>query len=167
MKKYKQQGVAIFAMILIIVAIATAVSFLILRQGETNNLLNNMTISNTVVAQASLIRSSVLACPLEYPSGNNGTGFNVSYPKAITPVNAVDLVCPGASANLWTLNDGASSPVAPNGFGQWTYINNSSGIKISLVASTDRIQNLSTIVTRLGPQAIIINGNTLEWTIKS
>jgi hypothetical protein len=162
----KQQGFSILAIILMMVVLVTAVSFLFVKDTDINNTMINSTISHTVVAQAGIVRSRVLACGIEYPTGNNGTAFRVQYPAATVAINISALTCPGAAnANLWTLMDGLTLPQTVSGFNSWQYTNDAASMRLTLTAtSADRISMLPTLVTALGVGASSA-GNTLTWIL--
>lgn len=162
----KQQGFGVLVIILTLVIIISLISFVALRGTDSNNLLANSSISNNIVAQASLIRSRILACAIEYPAGNNGTSYRPQYPAASTATNVSNLNCPGANANIWTLLDGLNYPKDVDGFGNWQYINDGTSLRIFII-TTDSNRNiiLQKIASTLGPQSFVSNGNTLNWTI--
>lgn len=162
----KQAGFGVVAMILTIIGILAVISFFVFRGTDTSSVLNNAAITNNIVSQASIIRSRILSCAIEYPTGDNTTGFKPQYPGATSAVNVSTLTCPGANnANIWTLLDGVTTPLAVNGFNNWQYINDSTNIRISITATTtEKTSLLPTIANMLGSQASI-NGSTLTWNI--
>lgn len=88
-----------------------------------------------LVAQANLVRQKISQCAVEFPAGDNGTGFHPSYPA--TPVSGLvsDLACPGAPVganNLWTGTDGTFLPRPPTGFTAWTYVNDATSVRIQI-----------------------------------
>lgn len=169
--KYKKQaGFGIVAMIVTIVGILSVISFFALRGTDTSAVLNNSAITNTIVAQAGVIRARILSCSIEYPTGNNATGFRPQYPAATSAVNVSTLTCPGAgNANIWTLLDGVSAPISVNGFNAWQYVNDGTSMRIMITATTpEKIGLLPTLVTMLGSnQASVATtpANTLVWVI--
>lgn len=154
-------------MILTLVIIISLISFVALRGTDSNNLLANSSINNNIVAQASLIRSRILACAIEYPNGNNGTAYRTQYPAATSAINAANMTCPGANnANVWTLLDGLDYPKDVDGFGNWQYINDGTSLRIFIVTTnTTRNILLPTIAGSLGNQSFVSNSNTLTWTL--
>lgn len=169
--KYKKQaGFGIVAMIVTIVGILSVISFFALRGTDTSAVLNNSAITNTIVAQAGVIRARILSCSIEYPTGNNGTGFRPQYPAATTAVNISELTCPGANnANIWTLLDGVTTPIGVNGFNTWQYVNDGTSLRIMITATTpEKISLLPSLVTMLGAAQTSIAttpANTLVWVI--
>lgn len=167
MNNNKQRGFGILGLVLTMVVLIASVSFMILKGTDTSNVLNTTSVTNTLVAQAGLIRSRILACGIEYPAGNNGTSYRTQYPAGTAATNASALTCPGAAnANIWTLLDGLNAPNTVSGFGNWQYYNDGTNMRITIVANTqDRINMLNTLVRMLGPQASITGGNTIVWIL--
>lgn len=167
----KQRGFGILAVILTIVVLIGFVSFVTFKKSDSSNLISNTNTINTLVSQASIIRSRILACGIEYPTGNNGTTYRVQYPAATTLTDISNLTCPGANnANIWTLLDGLSAPLQINGFNNWQYINDGSGMKLSITAvNVNKGSLFPQITTALGSgQASYNNLDTipiLTWKI--
>ena len=162
----KQSGFGLIIMLLIAITfiIVLAVS---MRDGTNLSLMmGNNNIVQMEVAQASLIRARILQCGTDYPTGNNGTTYNINYPSASTATNVSALICPGNSTNLWAQSDGVTMPAGLSGFGQWQFANDASGMRLTIGASTTNTTNLlSTIAISLGSQASV-SSSTLTWTIK-
>lgn len=94
---------------------------------------------SSINAQANLVRQTLTQCAIDYPSGDNGTGFNIAYPAATTATALTGLQCPGAPVgftDFWGGRNGVFEPVAPAGFGSWTYTNNATGVSLSISASS-------------------------------
>lgn len=118
-----------------------------------------------VAGQAALIRSRILQCAIEYPSGNNGTGFRVSYPAAAAITNVSALTCPGSGVGLWNMSDAVEMPPTIEGFNVWRYVNDATSMRIQIVASnSDTTALLSSIATKLGAQSSY-SGSTLTWIL--
>ena len=126
---------------------------------------------NTILDQYTTIRTRVISCGINYPSGNNGTGFHIRFPA--TPVSTLvsDMVCPGQTLanNLWTGVGGLTAPVPPAGFSPWIYTNDGTSIRISLTATvgtTDlqAMRVLNATATKLGSIATVV-GPVLTITL--
>ncbi len=90
-------------------------------------------------AQANMTRQVLTQCALDYPSGDNGTGFTIAYPAATAATALTGLQCPGAPAgfkDFWGGRNGVFEPVAPSGFGAWTYLNNATGVSLTITAAS-------------------------------
>lgn len=165
----KQAGFSVLAMLLVVIAMMSAIAFFTLSGGDTTNAVNNSTITNRLVAQASIIRSRILACAIEYPQGNNSTGFRAQYPAATTSTDISTLTCPGANnANLWTLLDGLSPPPVLVGFTNWSYTNDSSSLRITIQPTTVDTKNaMLNIVNSLGVNQTTYakETTTLTWVL--
>lgn len=119
-----------------------------------------------VVAQANLIRTKVSKCVIDYPSGNNGTGFHLPYPGASSLVNASTLTCPGSSANLWTSGDAILLPATPIGFDAWGYINDATSVRISIQSSDISYGTcMSKALGKFGADEATLVGDTLTIQI--
>lgn len=163
-----QKGYSVLAVLLMTAVLITAVSFVAFGRADPTNVISNSAVTQTVTAQAGIIRSRILACGIEYPTGNNGTIYRTQYPSGITATNVATLTCPGAAnSNIWTLLDGVTPPNRVNGFGIWQYTNDATNMRLTLVANNpDRIALLPTLVTLLGSaQTTIVGGNTLSWVL--
>jgi hypothetical protein len=128
-------------------------------------------VRDDLVQQAELIRSKLIACSLNYPAGNNGTGIRVTYPA--TPVNLEvgDLACPGApvgSTALWSGSDGIYAPKLLIGFSTWKFSNDSSSMRIAITINspTPSVQaGLQSAALKLGGQASTTANSVLTLTI--
>lgn len=166
--KYKKQaGFGVLAMLLIVIAMMSAIAYFTLSGGDTTNVINNSNITNRIVSQASIIRSRILACGIEYPQGNNGSGFRAQYPAATTAVDIALLTCPGANnANLWTLLDGLSSPPVLAGFSNWSYVNDGTSLRITIQpTNTDGKNAMPNVVSSLGANQASYTAGVLTWTL--
>ena len=88
--------------------------------------------------QGDTIRARVVDCATAYPNGDNGSGFAPAFPAAATARSVDVLTCPGAPVAqqaLWSGGDGVFAPGPVTGFGGWQYVNDASGIRITLVAA--------------------------------
>lgn len=161
----KQSGLGIL-IVLIMAAVLSGVLAAVLAGGANSaSMVSNNNASQTIAAQAGLIRSRILQCSTAYPSGNNGTGFRATYPAGVTTVNVSTLVCPGSALNLWNQSDGVFMPSPPAGFNAWQFTNDATSMRLTISASTaDRIAILPAIANLLGPQASV-SGSTLTWML--
>lgn len=161
----KQQGYGILAVVIMTVVLGTVLAASMVGGTSTTSMLSNNNVAQTITAQAGLIRSRILQCGTEYPSGNNATGFRVTYPAAAAITNVSALTCPGSALNLWTQSDGVFMPTVPSDFNAWQYTNDVTSIRLSITSTTtDRTAILPTIARILGAQALVA-GSTLTWTI--
>lgn len=122
---------------------------------------------NAVIAT----KSKILTCYMLYPSGDNGTGFNIPFPAATTETDISLLTCPGdpsANQNLWTGNNGVFIPKLPNGFTGPVYKNDASGIyiKISCDGTTERLDVMQKVAAKFDPSEASLVGNDLTVWIK-
>jgi hypothetical protein len=120
---------------------------------------------DAVVAQASLIRSKLLACTMTYPGGNNGLGFRLAFPAAPTGGLVADLLCPGTGTNinkpLWSTSDGIYAPRTLNGLSAWSYAHDAASIRIRISATGSGnvpTAALNNAALRYGAQASVSNG---------
>ena len=125
----------------------------------------------SIINQYQIIRSRIISCAIQYPGGNNGTGFHIQYPATPTGNLVSNLTCPGQSGsnNLWTGTGGSQLPLVPPEFNNWTYVNDATSIRISLTAkigTTDlgAMGMINWLANRLGSSASIV-GPTLTIVI--
>jgi len=162
-KKQAGYGILIFILITIVLGALLAASL----SGGTSvaSMMANNNASQMIVAQAGLIRSRILQCGTEYPSGNNGTAFRVIYPAATGLTNVSALTCPGNATNLWSQSDGVAMPVSISGFTAWQFANDATSMRLTTTSTTtDRTAILPNVVTLLGAQSSYA-GSTLTWTL--
>ncbi|MEY4593362.1 MAG: hypothetical protein RIR18_2257 [Pseudomonadota bacterium] len=152
---HKQSGFSLLTIMLMAVALASGLAYFVVNaglnvQGQMNNIRTNQ-----LVAQAQFIAQRIAKCATDYPDGNNGTGFHIPYPAGSTTVNVPTLTCPKTTQNLWSGVDGVYLLQPPEGFGAWSYINDGTGVKISITANdpTAYATPISSAATRIGTQA--------------
>lgn len=166
---HKQRGSAIIAMILAIVVVMAMIGAAVVQGVDTAGMVSNNNAIQTVVAQASLIRSKLNACAVEYPSGDNGNGFRPPYPASLVPASVATRMCPGAAINLWSMGDAVSFPPTPAGTGGWQYVNDATSLRILLTSNTAEMAALlGPAAARLGPQASTSGTSpnvTLTWVL--
>lgn len=149
--KAKQQGFSILTFIVITVMLAAVLSATLLGGTDSTRSINNNLVAQQVAAQASLIRTRILQCAIEYPQGNNGS-YRAKYPSAPTIIAISALTCPGSGTNLWSALFPA--PAQIDGLGLWQYTNDITSMRLSITTNTaDRAALTSAIVKLLGPQA--------------
>jgi hypothetical protein len=133
----KQRGIAI-TYILIFIALATlaAMEVSMMSRGSKQAAVNDAA-KTTVLDQWRLIRGRIIACAINYPGGNNGTAYRVRYPAATTPVAVSTLTCPGQTGanNIWSGTGGLTLPAAPSMFNAWTYVNDTTSMRITISAN--------------------------------
>lgn len=135
--------------------------------GTTNSssAMSSGIVGNIVSAQAGLIRSRILQCSIDYPLGNNATGFRATYPAAATIANVSTLTCPGSAISLWGQSDGVFMPTSLSGFNAWQYTNDATSMRLTLTSlSADRAAILPGVALSLGAQASVA-GNSLTWVL--
>ena len=119
---------------------------------------------DSVVSQASLIRSKQMSCTTTYPGGNNGLGFRLAFPAAPVSGLVADLLCPGnpnTNKSLWSTADGIYAPQTLNGLSAWSYSHDAASIRIIIsVTGSGNVPTaaLNNAVLRYGPQASMANG---------
>ena len=91
-------------------------------------------------AQFAQITNTLLLCGIQYPVGNNGSGFHVVYPAVPVSGLARDLTCPGdvsSAATIWLSGHlGQQLPGIPVGIQDWRYTNTAANISISATVAT-------------------------------
>lgn len=167
----RSQGGFIVAYVLAGIALASVAIAGIARLNSANNTSERMaTLRSDLVRQAELIRNMVVACKIKHPTGNNGTGFRVSFPGTPASQNVADLVCPGAPAGYQSLWNGRDAIVPPSplvGMGPWKYVNDATSIRISIAvteAVAFRTAALNSAALKFGSQASV-TGSTLTITL--
>lgn len=152
--------------VLIMAAVLSAVLAAALAGGTNSaSMMANNTASQMVAAQAGLIRARILQCATDYPTGNNGTGFRITYPSGAAITNVSALTCPGSGLNLWGQSDAVFMPTPPAGFGVWQFTNDVTSMRLSIAATTaDRVAILPSIASLLGAQASVVSGS-LIWVL--
>lgn len=148
-----------------VVALVGLLSATLLRGGDALQAFSSGNFVASLNGQAALIRSRVLACAIDYPAGDNGSGFQPRYPAAPTATAVSTLLCPGSGRNLWNGDDGVNLPPALSGVAPWSYVNDATSIRIAVTAGNgERAALLVDAAAQLGPQAVVA-GNTLTWTL--
>lgn len=160
-----QCGIALLFYVLMVVALVGLLSATLLRGGDALQAFSSGNFVASLNGQAALIRSRVLACAIDYPAGDNGSGFQPRYPAAPTATAVSTLLCPGSGRNLWNGDDGVNLPPALSGVAPWSYVNDATSIRIAVTAGNgERAALLVDAAAQLGPQAVVA-GNTLTWTL--
>ena len=129
-----QSGMAILIMILMIVVIMAAVTYVVSQPGPNTQSMVTSNVAAQIVAQAQMIRQQIESCVTNYPNGNNGGTAYLPYPATPTPATGTpfdqnwvsSLVCPGSGQNLFTGvgSSGVFLPPQPSGMTAWRYSNN-------------------------------------------
>jgi hypothetical protein len=141
-------------------------------------------ISQELYVQANLIRSAVIECTLAYPAGGGDldssgtidTTDNPNTPYPLTPNAALNpggaaandyarnMVCvgaPAASRNIFgsTNNQGRFLPPPPGGYTEWSYINDSNGVRIKITApnSASDINALNKLMAKFSTSQADLN----------
>lgn len=123
----------------------------------------------TVYSAALTIQGKVRMCPIQFPGGNNGTGYSPQYPGATTATAVNAVTCPGRSGYiLFTGGDGVFLPPTPSGFTGWNYLNDASGVRIILTSdgNSDRNTILQSVTNKLSSSVATYASNTLTVWIK-
>ena len=95
------------------------------------------TLGAKVVSQANVIRAELLACMVNYPTGNNGTGQRSALPAALTPMPVTVLTCPGKPEGNNALFGSSGTSPAPGpikGLGAWHFVNDATSARLELTA---------------------------------
>lgn len=167
--KRAQGGYSILVVILMTIALAAVLSASLTGGTSISSMVAGNNAAQTVVAQAGLIRTRLLQCSNDYPTGNNGGLYRRSFPRADTPTLVSALTCPGNGLGLWAWSDGVSLPSAISGFDAWYYTNDAASMRITVVSNTsDRAGLMPQIVSILGGQASQAGASptvTLTWVI--
>lgn len=154
-------------------------------------------LAEELFVQANMIRSAVVECTIEYPAGGgdldlNGViepADNANNPFPINPSNANtpnapaglaaaandnvrNLTCvgaPAARANMFqgAKNQGRFLPPAPSGFGEWTYVNDNTGVYVTLVGPNNAmaIDALTRLVNKYDTCQASLNTGTRTLTL--
>jgi len=134
---FNQEGVALLWTVVaaLIVSVVAAVS---LNAGWATNANSQITNScaSQLVASGRLVESMIAHCAMDYPTGNNGTAFRLSYPAGATAVDVNTLTCPGSGQNLSSGTNGIALPANINStFSDWYYINDVTSLRIYTTTS--------------------------------
>lgn len=125
-----------------------------------------------LVQQASLIRSKIIACTVQYPGGNNGLGFRLQFPAAPVSGAVADALCPGnpnVSKSLWNPADGTYMPRQLAGFSAWGIAHDATSMRISITTTSGAQHDLAALTNaalKFGSQATL-TGSTLTIIIAS
>jgi len=163
--KKSQKGMSILILLVGAAVLSAALAAMLAGGTSIAAMSSSMNAINTTAAQASLIRSKILQCAIEYPAGDNATSYRKFYPAGALGASVDSLVCPGSAQNLWSMSDGVSMPTVTSGFAKWQYANDATSMRILITSTTsDRTAILQSIANKLGTQASV-TGATLTWVI--
>lgn len=165
----KQSGYGVLIFFLMAAMLGAVLAASLSGGSSVASMMSNNNASQMIAAQASLIRTRLLQCSNENPTGNNGGSFRLTFPRADTATLVSALTCPGNALGLWSWSDGVSIPGTVSGFGPWYYVNDATSMRIT-VASTisDRASIVPNIVSILGAQASQSGTTptiTLSWVL--
>lgn len=156
---------ALFAIGLFVLlgAVATTVS-----RGNTKAKLFHET-KDALVAQADLIRNTLLLCRTVFQPPDGSTDPHPGYPLTPPDGKVASIVCPGQAATpIWWGDARAMAPRNLPGFDAWTYVNDGASIRITTTAVQTGVpfyQDLiNATVRKIGPQATS-SGDTLTVTL--
>jgi hypothetical protein len=168
-----QRGVG-FAAVLTIIALLTAVSLATARLHNAANTGERVErVREELLQQASLVQGKLIACMASWPGGDNGTGYRVAYPAALTATAVSALACPGAPAALQPLWHGADGVLPPRqmpDFGAWSYVNDATSMRVSITAANSypyTTAALASAALRLGSTQASISGSTLTIVLSN
>jgi hypothetical protein len=147
--KLRQGGFGLISVILSVVVILAAISASMMGGLNTAGMVKAGNVSRVVVAQAMTIRSRILQCGADYPTGQNGTGFRVPFPGASTSAAVSSLVCPGNSLGLWSWPDGVTAPPSIIGFTPWSYVNDASSMRLTITSTNAESASLSGLIVNM------------------
>lgn len=168
-RRHTQHGaafVAVLAIIGLLVAVSVAAAKL---RNAADTGARMESVRDELWQQASLIRDKLIACTINWPSGDNGTGYRPAYPAAATPAAVSGLACPGepGQPNLWSASDGVLPPRPLNDFGVWAYTNDAASLRLTITAANSFTYTkaaMQSVARRLGADQASVSGSTL--TIK-
>jgi hypothetical protein len=167
-----QRGVA-FAGLLVFIGVLVAASVATARlrnAAATGERVER--VRDELLQQASTIRGKLLACVVQWPGGNNGTGHRIPYPAATVSAPVDGLECPGAPTALqplWHGTDGVLVPRPMPDFGAWSYTNDATSMRLSIDAAnafTYTSAAMRSAALRLGTVATI-SGSTLTIVLSN
>ena len=166
----REHGYGVLLTILGVATVASALAVSLSSASDATAMMRNQAQVSTLVAQASLIRSRILQCGIEYPEGDNGTGFRPPYPAEPNPSPSVSLLtCPGSGQSLWDSADAVSMPTQVSGFSSWSYSNDAVGMSISTTAPASDYSGVANkVAAQLGADAVVslAGGDVvLDWFI--
>lgn len=159
-------GYALFGLLLISLTIGAAA-----RMNRSSDNGQRMAQSrDEIVQQASLIRSKLIACAIQYPGGNNGLGYRAQFPAAPGTGAVADVLCPGnpsVNKTIWTAADGSFVPRQMSGFSTWSFAHDATSMRISITATGSTSYTtaaLTNAALKFGAQASLV-GSTLTIVI--
>lgn len=130
------------------------------------------TATSALFAQQDKIRNAIVLCVVRYPSGNNGTTYNIKYPAGSTAVAVTSLTCPGdpnTNKSIWQGKNGGFLEAPPTGISAWTYINDATGIRFIVTSNgaADLNTALDRVAAKLSSTQATRSGNTLTvWMLQ-
>ena len=130
-------------------------------------------IKEQMIAQRDLIANMLLLCRTIYPAGDNGSGNGVRLQYPATPTDGLvsSLSCPGqgAATSIWSGDSRALAPRALPGYTAWTYINDSTSIRISTslvtAGSTYHRDLVDGVIAKIGAGQAVRSGDVLTITL--
>jgi hypothetical protein len=161
-----QRGVA-FVAVLAVIGVMLAVSVAAARlRNATYTAERVEQVRDELLQQAGTIRTKLIACVVNWPAGDNGSGWRAPYPAGAASSAVSALQCPGAPVALqplWNGSDGVLPPRAMPDFGTWSYANDGTSMRIWITAAdhhTATTAAMNSAALRLGTAASI-SGSTL------
>lgn len=130
----RESGFGIIAMIIAAVALMGALMMAIAHGSMSNvSTVTAQSRQQTLRVQVDSLRSALVECAITWPAGDNG-GTNPPYPAG-NGVLVAGLNCPGlpgSNQSLWTSSETRRAPLPPSGFGDWRYVNDANGVRITI-----------------------------------
>ncbi|EGF30588.1 hypothetical protein IMCC9480_1202 [Oxalobacteraceae bacterium IMCC9480] len=124
-----------------------------------------------MVAQRDLIANMLVLCRTVYPDGDNGSGFQKPYPVTPGDFLVSSLKCPKPNVSIWAGDASAMTPRPLAGFAPWRYLNDVTGVSISITAleagSTFHRNLLDAVIAKVGSTQAVRSGDTLTITLVS
>lgn len=163
-----QKGIAL-GYVYGLVALLAILGALLVQGGVKQGAVEEKRLTDTLVAQAHLIRNAIFLCRISYPGGGASGGFDNAFPA--TTSNLRNSECPGASGlKVFGGVSEVAYPRQPEGFSAWALTNDASGISIStqIVTPQDRHHQAAIVLAadELGEWQTAVAGDTLTYFIK-
>lgn len=170
MEKNKQQGFAIGYFILALSLMSLMIYAISGLSTSNASLAWVAKSSEAVLSQATMVREKILTCGTAFPGGDNGSASSsAEYKKyPATPVSGLlkDAVCPGSSREIFTGHDGVFLRKLPNGFSEWAYTNDLTGMYIgATVAAGMAADAAAAVASQAGVGEVEYSGGVLKFWV--
>lgn len=125
----KQDGFGLISMLIGAAAIIAAIGYFVAHDVGVSRMFYSFSTAKSLLLQATAIRATVMSCAANAPNSDNTKALNKSFPAADAWTDVSALTCP-SGGGLFASD--TLSPVSPDGWGNWRYLNNQSTGVISL-----------------------------------